>query len=568
MKNNFKLEANIPFKILLLILLAAALAFTYFFFATPLDRIFSERITGRLAFLFLVPTFFSFILLFIWGLILLVRNVKASRLAWILLIVLLVSHLMIKLTVLEKSPLRPVDEADMVLKGKYVWNLILQQMIHGEKELYYPFRPHGHSLIIKTGGFFTPLTINTAINVNIFASTMIIFVVFLLSNVLFAREWLSILCALFTAVNPIFGLFSLSADYSISALFYSLTADLFIAAYLRRGVRLFLLTGLVSLVLAMQSRPEYIMYPLVVLAYLFVMARREENGFLTPSLLIFLLAVPHFLMTCFFLKNHPVPNFINDPANFVDESSFMAILTMARENLRGFPNWLKNNGTSSLLYVFSLIGIIEGIRRYRVQAFILILPVIVLFIGILIGNTRSFITITYSINFQPYLCILSAIGIFSFARPLGAVNFNKIIVVSSVILSIVSSVWLYSQLRTEYPEKNYAPQNVPKSVIAPCIISEMNFLNKAGASLNKHCMAIEKIQGFFEAAAGIKTFAVDNRVYYERYPCLYFYEGLGSLYERVKAEIPPERIEGMKKRYRLRLVNSATICDEKVGIYL
>ena len=553
MKDSFRLEANPVFKLSLVFLFGLVLIFVSLFFATSLDRFLPEKIVGRLAFLSLIPTFVSFVALFIIGMIVLVRKVQVKRTVWIILIFLLASHLIVKLAVLEKAPLRTSDEADMVLRGKYIWNVISGWNIWFRKEQYYPLRPYGHSLIIKMGGLFSPLTFDSAIRVNICTATVIIFVVFMLSFILFGHEWLSLLCAFFLAVNSIFTLFSVSADYSISALFYSLTADLFIAAYLRRGDRLFLITGLVSLVLTAQSRPEYILYPIVILTYLFIMVRRQENRFLAFSFLTFLLLIPHFLMTCIFLKNHPVPNYFNDLSLFKAQSTLQTVSMMVRYNLGLLPSWLQNNGTSSLLYLLTIIGIIEGIRRYRIQALILILPMAVLFIGILVGNTRSFVTIAYSINFQPYLCILSALGIYSFMRPGGGARFRIAASGIFALLLIISSLQIFTQLRALHSD---------------CVVKEIKYLSRISNNLNRQCVGIEKIQGFFEPATGIKTFPVGADFYIVKAPCLYFFNGFGSLFGDQQQLLPKSTMSYLRKRYQFHLINRTTICGENVEIYL
>jgi len=563
--NRLFAASNPKFKAVVSMLAISAAAFIWFFFATDFDRFFSSQFYSRTA-LWCTPIAASgFAVLFIISVRSLLKESNIPRSVAVLLTGMLVVSLIIKIALPDKLPFRPVDELDMVIKGSEFWRRTVESLIPGHSVNYYPFRPNGHSILLSTASVFGPVTFKSAIYVNIVTSTLILLVVFLLCLVLFGRPWLALLCSFFLGVNDIFNSFSITADYSISALFYSLAADLFIASYLRRGGRCFLPTGFFALVLAVQSRPEYILYPIVIFAYLFFMAKPESNRKIAAASIVLILALPHFIVFSDHLKNQPVISYFNDGNLFTATTFSGKLAQMVEFNLKYFPNWLTSNGTSVFYYALAAFGVLIYFSRYTIQVFILILPVAVLFFGILTGNSNSFTTINYSINFQPYISILAGLGVYSFTylKLPKAIRHASVFALTTVLTA--SSFLIYSNLNRKQFHGERNPL-YPTHCDSYCARKEISFLQSV--KLDTKLQGKEAFRGFLEAATGVKTEQSFITSQIKRTNYLYYYDGLSSSIGMEIAPYPNNAADKLHYFFDYEPIASENICGKKTALYL
>lgn len=528
----FTLDWNPPLKAATAALCAIAAVFIALFFAGNLDAVFSAKLLHRAALVCLPFSAAAFAGLFVMCMVGLFKSCGTPKIVLALLAALVVAQTGWKVSTQDKLPLRSADEAEMVLHGKYVWRDVAAAFSPGGDVVYSPFRPHGHSIPLSAAAPFGGVTFGSASVVNSVVSGLTVAVVFLLTLVLFGRPWLALLSAFFMSVNSVFAMFSVTSDYCISALFYSLTADLFVAAFLRRGGRVYLFAGMAALALAVQSRPEYVLYPAVIAAYIFLMARPAANRTIAAGLLFLIPVIPHFLSLCYALKTGSVVNYVNDAALFTADTLFGKIAQMVSFNARLFPEWIWKNGTSPALYALALLGIIEGARRARIQTFMLVFPMAVLLFALASGNTYSFTTINYSINFQPYLCMLSAVGVFAFARP-GAASkaLPATLVIALSIVAAASSLSIHRQLRASYFPTEYRPSGIPPQREVPCINQEILFLQSVAPSLDRSVPVVESFSGLLEVSTGLTK--LPKPIYYRKLAGLrkvYFYEPMASRY--------------------------------------
>lgn len=130
-----------------------------------------------------------------------------------------------------------------------------------------------------------------------------VFFLFLLARSLFQNKTTAYATAIFYAFSPIYFYFSLTEDYTITAIFFAIQA-LFFAAFYRFNIqdKSFLLASMSSSILAAGSRPEYIFFPYLILVF-FLVFNKKIKKYYYYLLGFFLFLIPRTLSsTSLFLK--------------------------------------------------------------------------------------------------------------------------------------------------------------------------------------------------------------------------------------------------------------------------
>lgn len=126
---------------------------------------------------------------------------------------------------------------------------------------------------------------------NIFFSFVSIFCVYLIVKYLFNKDT-AVFATAFYALSPINFVFSLNEDYSNPAVFFAVLTFFFATVYIKKEHTIFLIISVLTALMSIGSRPEYIIFFVLYLLYILWFAPMSRNQKIMFGIIFVLLILP------------------------------------------------------------------------------------------------------------------------------------------------------------------------------------------------------------------------------------------------------------------------------------
>ncbi|MCD4761718.1 glycosyltransferase family 39 protein, partial [bacterium] len=245
---------------------------------------------------------------------------------------------------------------------------------------------------------FNGISLDFIANFHILLSFINCFVIFLLVLLLFKDKIIASYSALFYIISPIIFIISLTEDYTNIALFFSFQAILFLIVYFSNKSLSFLYFSIVSSILAIYSRPEYVVFAFLFIFFILLFKNNFKQGDFKKILLFYsLLVIPRVFQTILiFISKIPSDPGINsllvNPGDGVLVTLFKHLFVFTnnfRDNLFQLFELKTLMGWFIIIFLLTLFSI--KLKKFKKQILFFFLYLIVFFLYYSYFHNQGFV---------------------------------------------------------------------------------------------------------------------------------------------------------------------------------
>lgn len=296
-----------------------------------------------------------------------------------------------------------------------IWILGMAKSNTIEQILFSPRSPVYFFIIKLFSKIFGGIDYNFIANFNIILSFINVFSIFLLVWILFKDKIIAIIASLFYAISPIIFVLSQTEDYTNLAIFFSIQALLFAAIYIYKKRISFLWLALAASILAIGSRPEYIVFAVLFILFLWLFVKKTTRHYLIVVYILFILPLG-IIALGHFINNAPMEFPIH--GQVIRSDHLISDLITSHYNIF-VGNLFKN--LSALLNLYTLMGLFLAMavliiffkiyKEYKQEILFFILYLLIFFLYYaILHNEGMYYDYRYIASLVIPIVILAAVG--------------------------------------------------------------------------------------------------------------------------------------------------------------